>query len=585
MQIGTDASQITSLMSLWGTSGDSLYGNLLGGGSSETSSTFGPATILSLGSSSSSSSSGYLSLDLASILSLQQGTTTTASTLSQQLTDQEKESLNEAFDLIEAGSLDEAETVLDGILSKKKTNAVATHALGLVALERGEYKKAEQYFRRADQLLPDVGYADDAEDAQILAQDDAAVFKVAAKLAPNPSTRDQAIGLLLRLTARAPDNLEAQVLLGETMLDKGDFLNGLDVLAQAIDAATNTSDDEASGATSGRSDAATSGATNDGLLQRIEAKASELVQRMPNAPQFHRLLGRVQVRLGKYEEALQTLDRAAELADSDELTRTDAALAYAGIGRELLARGDIDRAMANLQSAKDLDAGHFTVREAVAEGHLALAERRRRYGDLKRAIQSYDDASRELGAAGSESLRNRIASAAYAAGVRMEQQSIQQGRAIDTEVLAFEAAYRLDTENKVYKRKLADTRSTIGDQYLADGEYEQAVGAYERAYKLYKNDDTYKSNLTNAYILYGDDLLSRGKYDKAVATYLEAYRVDTSDANSKAKLANGYNVRGLDYRTKGRFTLAVADFKEALHLFPDSAEYQANYDSVAAYDN
>ncbi len=561
VQIGTDANQITSLMSLWGTtSSNSLYGNLLGG-SSETSSSFGPAAILSLGSSSSSSGSGYLSLDLASILSLQQGTTTTSSTLSQQLTDQEKESLNEAFDLIEAGSLDEAEAVLDGILSKKKTNAVATHALGLVALERGEYKKAEQYFRRADQLLPDVGYADDAEDAQILAQDDAAVFKVAAKLAPNPSTRDQAIGLLLRLTARAPDNLEAQVLLGETMLDKGDLLNGLDVLAQAIDAA----DDE--------------------LLRRIESKASDLVQRMPNAPQFHRLLGRVQVRLGKYEEALQTLDQAALLAGSDELTRTDAALAYAGIGRELLARGDIDRAMASLQSAKDLDTGHFTVREAVAEGYLALAERRRRYGDLKRAIQSYDDASRELGAAGTASLRKRIASAAYAAGVRMEQQSIQQGRAIDTEVLAFEAAYRLDTENKVYKRKLADTRTTIGDQYLADGKYEQAVGAYERAYKLYKNDDTYKSNLTNAYILYGDDLLSRGKYDKAVATYLKAYRVDTSNGSSKAKLANGYNVRGLDYRTKGRFALAVADFKEALHLFPDNAEYQANYDSVAAYDN
>ena len=74
-------------------------------------------------------------------------------------------------------------------------------------------------------------------------------------------------------------------------------------------------------------------------------------------------------------------------------------------------------------------------------------------------------------------------------------------------------------------------------------------------------------------------------YDEAIEAYRDGYQVDTFNTTVKTSLAEAYNTRGLDYVTKEKYLQAVADFKEALALFPDNADYQTNYDSVAAYDS
>ncbi len=560
MEITPNTPQIGLMTSLLSpTTGSAAYGT--------GSSSFGPAGILLLGGSGSSNddtysqlaSQGFLAQLALSGMTMGQANAN-LSRPSQQLTEQERKALEVAFKFIEDGSLGKARGVLDDIVQKNRNNGAAVHALGLIELTEGNHQEAEKLYRRADFLAPDRGYGDDADDARILSRDDDFVFEQASQLVRHGTTLGRGISLLLRLADRRPQDAETKILLAESLLAKKDILNAQSYFAQAI------------------------GISNQDELRRIENTAEELVEALPNAPQFRRLLGRVQVGLGKFDEALATLEVAAQLSGSDVFTRSAKALAFVGIGRKLLEQGDASRAVTNFKRAKDLDPASMEVREGLAEGYLAKAENARRFGDLRGAITNYSAAARTLGGAGSESLRKVIAGGAFDVGLRMERQSIAAGRDLDEEALAFQAAYDLDRDNTAYKRKLAETRETLGDQFLAEEKYESAIGAYQRAYDLYSNNETYKSALIDTYGLRGDELLAQRQFDRAIETYLRGYRVDVSNDAIKSKLAEGYNTRGLDYMDKEQPIQAVVDFKEALHLYPDNSEYQANYDSVAAYD-
>ena len=526
-------------------------------GSSQTGSLFGPAATFSFSGTSSFFDGTYSQLASLALMT----PANTAAMPSQQLTEAEAKALDDAFTLIENGLFNEAESALNSILQKNKTNAVAIHATGIIKQARGNYEEAETLFRRANFLAPGRGYGEDADNARLLGEDDETVVEEAAKLIDNPSTREQAISLLLHVVERSPGRADAKIELGEGLIAKGDVLNGLNYLMNAI---TIGDQDE---------------------ISRIKDQAEELVELLPAAPQVHRLLGRAQVHLGQYEEALATLAVATQLSGTDLFHKSDLALAHIGIGREMLAKGDDTRALAKFKEARTLDPMNSEVGIALAEGYLAKAEKLLRLGDTAKAIQSFYDASNSVGSNGPDHLRRRIASGAYSAGLRMEAKHTAAGEDIDEEALAYQAAYNLDGDNAAYKRKLAETRSTIGDQYVAEGEYVQAIGAYKRAHELYRNDTTYKDNLVNAYNLRGDELMAELNYDEAIKAYRDGFQVDTYNQTVKSNLAEAYNTRGLDYVSKEKYLQAVADFKEALALFPDNADYQANYDSVAAYDS
>lgn len=528
---------------------------------------FGPASILSLGStlqgtggtySQLAGASSIVQFDFAGIFALQQSAAFAPQ--SQQFSGAEAKMLDDAFSLMKDGRNDEAEAVLDDILARNGQNGAAIHAKGLIESFRGEHGEAERFFRRADFLAPGRGYGEDAEDARTLSGDDETVFERATAFVASAGTRRRGIGLLLNLNERSPRNADTRILLAESFLADNDIFNGLAHLDGAIRVSDTTQ------------------------LHRIETTLTNLVDAMPGAPQFQRYLGRVQMKLGQYEQALVTLDAAAKLAGSDALTRTDTALAHVGIGREALAKGNISRALISFGRAKELDPSNFNVREAMAEGYLARADQSSRMSAIANAIKFYGKAARELGKSGPESLRTRIAGGAYAAGRRLEAQHVAADEDLDDETVAFQAAYDLDPDNLTYKKKLAETRNTVGDQYVADEEYDRAAGSYRRAHELYTNDETYKDNLINAYRLSGDEHAAQYEFTDAILVYKKAYDVDRDDETSKNKLAEASNTRGLDYQEKNKFTEAVADFKEALRLFPDNATYQANYDALEGYD-
>ena len=561
--------QIASLTALQGWTGlmpDPVTGALF---TSPTTSVFGPPAQVSIGDSvpafagfndyTQLGASGTWQFDVQSVLN------PTASPVAQMARspDQKKAddaAVKQALDYTNGGQYVAARDVLNKLLSENPTEAAGVQALGNVELADGKYDQAEQLFLKANALDPTAGYDKDAANARVLRGDDATVLKTASAMVKAKDQRDDGIRILIALTSRSPDNVEAHLVLGDALLDTGDGNNGLMQYSTALLSAQ--------------------GAQLDTIAQRLAAMADET----PKSAFVRQLLGKAQLQQGHFDEALQSLTAAADLADDKVVYNTEIAKAYVGIGREKLQGGDLSGAIFSFEQAKDLSPTDKTVAAALAEGYVQRAGQNADRGDSKSALADYQRVADLLGATGDTTLQPRAADSAYALGLRLQRQRIAAGADIDSEVAAFQAAYDLNPDNTTYKRKLADARSALGDQYAADGELKDAAYAYQRAAQLFKYDTTYKQKTIDAFTAYADDRLANMNFTDAINMYQEAFKLDPQNATSKSKLAGAYNARGLDYKSTEDMDAAVKDFKAALRLFPDNADYQANYNSVKAWD-
>jgi tetratricopeptide (TPR) repeat protein len=472
---------------------------------------------------------------------------------------QAEKDITEAFKYIDAKDYAGARALANGILAKNKTNAAAYQVLGYADLGEKQFASAEQLFLKAHALDPTVGYDQDADNARLLQKDDRTVLARARSLVYMPGQRSEGIRLLISLTDRSPDNTDARLLLGDALLDDGDGNNGL----MQFSAAVRTAKPEE--------------------LRGVQTRLEQLVKEAPQASFVRTLMGKLALRQERYDDALTQFREAQRLSEDGGPT-TDMAAAYIGIGRQRLADGQLLSAMSNFEQAQELAPTNRDVKEALGEGYIRTAEVANKNHDYSTAANKLALAADTLGKYGSKDLRTRGAAAAYTAGRALQTARIAAGDDIDTEVLAFQAAYDLDKDSETYRDKLAETRNAIGDAYLADGKYESAAYAYRRAYQLDDSNDTYKQNTINAFIAYGDDRLYNLNYTQAVNAYKEAFKIDTDNTTSRGKLANAYTRRGADYEEQEDWRNAMKDYKEALHLLPDDATYQANYNRLRGWD-
>lgn len=566
MRISTDASMIGDLISLYAatywntTSAASLYGTTYQTSASTTTGTsatgFGSATLLSLGQGTSTSTVGDYSFLASAALQLQSSTTTQVSSTQQAA---EQEINKQAAALRINGSYDEARRLLEGLLRKNPTNAVAVHGLGAIELDLGNYEAAEQYFQKAHYLDPEYGYDSDVANAQILQHDDDYVLEQAEQLSQRSDTRDRATRLLVVLTGRSPSNAVARSLLAENLIRDGDGTQGLAQYQLAVSSADRTQ------------------------LQQIQARLTSLVEVAPTAAYLHNLLGQTQLRLGEHEQAAETLARATQLSDNDPLYQADEALAHVALGRDAIARGDLTTAMSAFRIAYELDPVGEEVKVGLAKGYIARGQWLARMGNASGAIDEFNSAQGQLGSIENEELRAELASAFYRAGRTLEGRRLNSGEKVGDEIVAFQAAYDLDSDNSTYRNKLAETRNTIGDEYLAEGDLRNAAYSYQSAYQANSNNNTYKQNAISAFLAWGDERSAAHDHLSAITAYQAAYDLDKSNETSKSSLAEAFNTRGLFYKSLGEdfYDMAADDFLEALDLYPDNQEYQDNYDSVS----
>ncbi len=504
--------------------------------------------------------SGLWQFDLASVLTpAAAGIPETPRSPEEQKADEA--AIKQAFDYIDQGQPDAARTLMNDLLSENPTSSAAVQALGYADLADGKYAEAEQLFLKAHALDPTTGYDNDARNARILQGDDDAVLARARSMVAAPAQRAEGIRVLITLTQRSPDNAAAHVLLGESLLESGEGPSALLQFSTAI------------------------GTADSSALGQLETRLKELGEAYPSSAFIQQLIGKTQSRQGHFEDAVVTLTRALGMAPSPFGYQEALAAAHVGAGRQFLASGDITDAMTRFAQARQLDPTGRATKLALGEGYVARAEQYVRRGDYASAAEDYTSAADLLTQGGDETLRARAASGAYAAGRGLERERIAAGAEIDSEALAFQAAYDFDPDNLTYKRKLAETRNAIGDELFTAGEYEDAAHAYARAHELFVYDKTYQENTIKAFVAYGDERLYNLNYTDAIEAYRQAFRVDTTDWDTKQKLADAYNTRGLDYVDSEDYAKAAADFKSALRLFPDNSTYQANYDSVAPWDS
>ena len=518
---------------------------------------FGPATLLSLGNSTSTS--GISSFDYSNLASLAiQPQTSVTQQLSPERLEAEQKIIEQATALRISERFDEARELIQDLLEENPTNGVAIHALGAIELDLGNYEKAEGYFRKADYYAPDYGFDSDASNATTLQEDDEYVLEQARRLTANAETRDQGVRLLISLTRRSPSDAVARSLLAQNLIAEGDAAQGLAQYQLAISSADQTQ------------------------AHQIEMELAALVKLAPQAAYLRNLLGQTELKLGKHEQAAETLALATQLSDNDPLYQADEALAHVALGRDALELGDLSGAMSAFQTAQQLDPTGEEVNRGLAEGYLARGLYRSRVGDPARAIQELNSARSFLAEIEDEDLIGRIASAYYSAGRTLELRREAAGEGVGDELVAFQAAYDLDPENLTYQRKLAETQNTLGDEYLAEGNYKDAAYAYQHAYEVYSSESSYKDSAISAFLAWGDERVAAHDHHQAITAYQAAYDLDNDNETAKFSLAEAFNRRGLFYRSLGGdfYEQAADDFLEALDLYPDNEDYQDNYDSV-----
>jgi tetratricopeptide (TPR) repeat protein len=517
---------------------------------------FGPATLLSLGESTSTSATRFDYSNLAR-LAFQSQTSVTQQVSPERLKAEQK-IIEQATALRIDERFDEARELIEDLLDENPTNGVAIHTLGAIELDLGNYEKAEGYFRKADYYAPDYGFDTDASNARTLQEDDEYVLEQARRLTANGETRDQGVRLLVSLTRRSPSDAVARSLLAQNLIAQGDAAQGLAQYQLAISSA------------------------NRAQAQQIETELTALVKLAPQAAFLRNLLGQTELKLGKHEQAAETLALATQLSDNDPLYQADEALAHVALGRDALEVGDLSAAMIAFQTAQQLDPTGEEVNRGLAEGYLARGLYRSRIGDPARAIEELNSAKSFLAEIEDEELTDRIAGAFYSAGRTLELRRESSGADVGDELTAFQAAYNLDPENLTYQRKLAETQNTLGDQYLAEGNYRDAAYAYQHAYEVYSRESSYKDNAISAFLAWGDERVAAWDHHQAITAYQAAYDLDHDNETSKFSLAEAFNRRGLFYRSLGAdfYDQAADDFLEALDLYPNNEDYQDNYDSV-----
>lgn len=469
----------------------------------------------------------------------------------------EEDAVKRALGFVDQKKYKAARFVLAEELKRNPGSGAVAYTQGIVEQAAGNYADAEDFYRKASYLAPELNSLVDAENVRALQGDDATALARVKRLLGSSDTKDGGLRLLVTLTDRSPNFTEARTLLAANLLKNGDPLNALLQYDRAVGTANNVELDE--------------------LRETFEG----LAKRAPDGAFIHKVLGKIQLKQGDSQTALETLHQATTLSSGDAAFLETEASAYVAVGREKLSDGDLRGALSDFDQAYTLNPSGDDVILARTEGRIANGEHLAKLGDLEGAIDQYNLVAIDAGHEGAEALRERLGHDAYTVGRTLETRRIAAGADVGKELTAFQIAYDTDPENDVYRKKLAATRITLGDQYVADGDYKNAGGAYAAAAGLEPYNDDYRTKAIDAYTTYGLARLAVLDFAEALTSLRSAFNLDTQNTTSRQNLATGYNSAGVFYRDhESDKESAAGYFLEALHLYPDNAEYQANYDSV-----
>ena len=275
-----------------------------------------------------------------------------------------------------------------------------------------------------------------------------------------------------------------------------------------------------------------------GLAQRREAQAEQenvscqmKLGTSPENPDLLTVLGASCVALGRNEEAVRTLQKAAELDPKN-------AGAQYQLARAFSAQGAAGQALAAFRRYSDLNPDNS------AEDYLNLGCMQARQGAAEEAVLSFE---RALNLAGENCLLQPWNGAScYLLGRACGKKKLYK-RAIDL----YRKALILEPDS-------VRVHLTLAADCLKNGSYRESLEAYRAAYRLTAGRD--RTSLTLA-----ESQLAQGEVDKAVQTGLERLR-------SGQTCYRTYLTLGRAYLAKGNHQEAVSICQYILALSPEEAD-------------
>jgi eukaryotic-like serine/threonine-protein kinase len=250
-------------------------------------------------------------------------------------------------------------------------------------------------------------------------------------------------------------------------------------------------------------------ATKEDSWARRALSAAEQARSIDDAlPEVHLSLGTVYQAVGRTNEAIVELRRAADLApNSDDAARR--------LGRAYLNSGRAEEAIAAYQKAIDINPYHWVNSASLGAAHMQLA-------NFDAAISAFERVTR---LAPDNVFGHADLGAAY----------LQSGRHDDA-IGAFERALEL--------QPVPGAHTNLAIAYAQTGRFNEAVRHFEKAVELQPNDERFVGNLGDGYRWAGQHERAAAAYDRAVTLALKDLSVNPRNATAKGNLALYYAKKG-----------------------------------------
>jgi tetratricopeptide (TPR) repeat protein/TolB-like protein len=237
-------------------------------------------------------------------------------------------------------------------------------------------------------------------------------------------------------------------------------------------------------------------------------EAAKRAQQINPLPETHLAMGSTYLATGKYEEAVDELKRAVELApNSDD--------GYRRLASAYMRSGEKDKAIETYQKAIQIAPYYWKNYNLLGQAYLELGD----YGKALPAFQRVIELAPEIGF-GYWNL-----GAVY----------FGQGK-FNESIPYFQKALAITPDSVLY--------SNIGTAYFYMQRYAEAVAMFEKAVAMNTNDEGLMGNLADGYRWNGQREKSLATYDKAIALAYKELQVNSRNASVMGDLAGYYAKKG-----------------------------------------
>ena len=485
---------------------------------------FGPDAIVELGKKIFGDVPGYaLAAQLGTVLTSTLQSKLSAPTqrvpiFSQKQAQQLGKIITKAAQALNDGDFQQAKAHTQELLQRDVNDPMAYHLLGRIAQAEGDQKTAIELLQRASQLAPQSDrIAGDLFVARQLLRSDTEVLETASQLVTNRGSALQGQQLLFELAKRTPRQAETYLQLAEGFRTLDLPVQQLGVLGVVLE----------------------EGGQDD--LKILEGKIKDFISENEPVGLAYSLLGRTQQKLGRFDDAIQSLKTAVGIAPEVRRYTAELANVHATLGNIALGKGDLSAAQFRFETARDLDPL---------------------------------DADLKFGLA--------------AVFISQGKEKIDQGLEIAARSLLGRATSLLGSD-KSFDKELAVSYLRLGHRALSDTMEGLAQLNFEEAFKRNPDLGGLRRLLTDRYRENGQNVLdaksyadmSTNDFETVVDNFQKAVDTDPTRSSFKSSLGKELNEFGLKLmNVYNDYERALEMFGRARALFPDNATYKSNYEAA-----